>query len=116
MSCPMSAQASTVSYYLDQNNAGLPAENYVQVTITENGCDIDFTVEVLTDAFPGQGSNFGMDKFYFNFDSVSVSENNIVINNPTSWDINENKNAGGGFGKYDFELKGAGNRDEGLSA
>jgi len=103
------AQAATVSYYLDQNNAGLSTDNYVQVTISDGARgNIDFQVDILAAVFPDPGSNFGMDKFYFNFDSVAVSENNIVDINMQSWNVNENKNAGGGFGKYDFELKGTG--------
>ena len=53
-SCGMPAQAATVSYYLDQSNAGLPVDTYAQVTISENSDNIDFVVEVLSDGFPAE--------------------------------------------------------------
>ena len=104
------AHAQTVSYYLDQNNAGLPDANYLKVTISD-GSDsaIDFMVEVLSGAFPSEGSNFGMQEFYFNFDdSLPVTAANISMTDPAGWSVNTDKNAGGGFGKFDFELKGTG--------
>ena len=105
------AQAQTVSYYLDQNNSGLPDNNWAQVTISD-GSDgaIDFLVEVLSAAFPVEGDNFGMQEFYFNFDDgLSVAPANISLIDPASWSVKTDKNAGGGFGKFDFELKGTGN-------
>jgi hypothetical protein len=113
-----SAQASltSVSFFLDQNNAGLPDLNYATVTISEVGTDVpgefDFNFEVLIDPlkFPNPGSNFGMDKFFFNYvDGLSIDQSNIVNINPSSWNIKEDKNAGGGFGKFEFELIGTGN-------
>jgi len=104
--------AATVSYFLDQNNAGLPGGNYLQVTISDSQSipgGIDFEVEVLTSAFPSLGSNFGMDKFFFNFDSIfDVDMANIEFITPDDWTIKEDKR-GGPFGGFDFRLTGGGN-------
>ena len=104
------ANAASVSYYLDQSNDLANDVNYVQVTISDGVAgNIDFTVEVLTDAFPTPLSNFGMQAFFFNYDqALNVDMANIVDVDPASWDIREDKNAGGGFGKFHFEAKGTG--------
>lgn len=112
------AQAASVSYYLDQSNDLPDGTNYLQVTIADGvGGDIDFSVQVLTGAFPAPLSNFGMQSFYFNYNmSLTVDETSIVNIDPSSWDINEDRNAGGGFGKFDFQAKGDGsNRTETLT-
>jgi hypothetical protein len=77
--------------------------------------DIEFTVQVLTDAFT-PGPNFGLQKFYFNAaDGLGVTAGNIVAIDP-AWSVVTGQNAGGGFGKYSFGLVGAGdNRTEKLS-
>ena len=102
-----------IAFYLDQNNAGLPDNNYAKVTISDSTAitgDIDFLVEVLTGAFPVQGSNFGMQEFYFNYDdNFDVTESNIINLDPGTWSIEEDRNAGGGFGKFGFLMKGSGN-------
>ena len=102
------AQAAMVSYYLDLNNRGLPDNNYLQVTISENGDDIDFLVEVLGDAFPHQGRNFGMDRFYFNFENEDfrLRRSNIVNRDPF-WGVRRYRRADG-FGRYQIMMKGWG--------
>ena len=108
----ISAQAATVAYYLDQSNALPDGVNYLKVTISDSSTnlgDIDLRVDVLTSNFPTPGSNFGMQAFSFNFDnSLSVSSSNITNIDPTSWQVSENQNAGGGFGKFEFQLDGTG--------
>ncbi len=107
-----SASAAMVSYFLDQNNAGLPDGNYLKVTISDSQSitdAIDFRVEVLTGAFPSESSNFGMDKFFFNFNcGVDVDMNNIEFITPDDWKVKENKRAAV-FGRFDFRLTGGGN-------
>lgn len=105
-------QATSVSYFLDKNNAGLTTDSYLKVTISENVSGIDFRVEILGAAFAplNPGDNFGMDKFYFNFDDslISLTANNITNLSPESWKVKLDKNAGGGFGKFEFETSGNG--------
>jgi len=112
-----SAKADTISYYLDQSNALPDGINYAQVTISDGtGGDIDFLVDVITSAFTPD-TNFGMQSFSFNYDNpTAVSSSNIMNIDPSSWTISQETNAGGGFGKFDFELAGTGTaRTETLS-
>ncbi len=107
------AQASSISYYLDQSNALPNGVNYAQVTISDSTTtpgNIDFNVQVNTSAFSvSSGANFGMQDFSFNYDnSLPVTSGNILNIDPSSWTISQDANAGGGFGKFDFQLSGTG--------
>ncbi len=118
-----SAQAASISYNLNQSNAMPDGVDYLTVTISDSTTtigDIDFEVVVNTANFPGvpvTDGNFGMDNFYFNYDnSLAVTSANIIDMDPTSWSIATDKNAGGGFGFFEFDLKGTGaSRTETLS-
>lgn len=107
----MPVSAATVSYFLNLSNALPDGTNYLKVTISDSTTslgDIDFRVDVIGDSFPAAGGNFGMDKFLFNYDAgLSVTACNITDIN-AGWRINSDKNAGGGFDRYAFELKGSG--------
>lgn len=114
------AHTATISYYLDQSNALLDGVNYAQITISDSTTtigDIDFSFEVIASAFTVSGSNFGMQNFSFNYDpSLSVDASNIINLSPSTWKVSEGANAGGGFGKFGFQLSGKGNsRTETLS-
>lgn len=109
----LNAAAASISYYLDQSNALPNGANYLQVTISDGMAgDINFEVDVLAAAFnvtDPVASNFGMQSFAFNFDnSLNVTASNITHIDPSSWSISENQNAGGGFGKFEFQLSGTG--------
>lgn len=108
-------QAASVSYYLDQSNDLPDGINYAQVTISDSTTtvgDIDFSVAVLSSAFTVTDpvtQNFGMQNFSFNYNnSLAVSTGNIVNIDPSTWTISQDANAGGGFGKFDFQLSGLG--------
>jgi len=107
-----SAAAASVSYVLDQSNALPDGVEYLQVTISDSDVvegDIDFMVELISDALPMPGDNFGMQSFYLNVEAgVFVSAANISIDSG-GWSVNDDRNAGGAFGKYDVALKGKGN-------
>lgn len=109
--CSNPVLASSVSYYLDQNNINLPTANYLKVTISDSDDitgNIDFEVEVLKSAFPTPLlSNFGMDNFYFNYEGGSFS-GSIDNLDPNDWDILFNANAGGVFGTFEIHAKGDG--------
>jgi len=107
--------ATSVSYFLDKTNVSVLPDgvNYLQVTISDGVSGlIDFQVDVLTDAFtPVSSGNFGMDMFFFNYDEAklgTVAATSITNVNPDTWNIVEQKNSGGGFGFFQFELKGNG--------
>ena len=111
--------AALISYSLDLSNDLPDGDSYVQVTISDSETvagDIDFEVEVIAEAFPEAGSNFGIQSFYFNADDgISISSDNILLES-SGWSIRTDANAGGGFGKFDFSLSGRGNsRTEVLS-
>ncbi|MGD8933443.1 MAG: VPLPA-CTERM sorting domain-containing protein [Gammaproteobacteria bacterium] len=97
---------------MDLSNDLPDGVNYAQVTISDSISvtgDIDFTVEVLSSAFTVTGDNFGMQDFSFNYEpGLSIEAANIIVNDPVSWSVSSGKNAGGGFGKYDFQLSGNG--------
>ena len=104
--------ASTISYFIDQSNALPDGEHYAQVTISDSTTsigDIDFSVALLSSAFDVSGTNFGMQTFSFNYDSaLHVTEDNITDISVAGWSVEDNRNAGGGFGKFDFQLSGNG--------
>jgi len=100
------ASAASTSYFLDKSNGSLDGTNVAKVTVEDGPFgDVLFTVEVLTAAFT-PGSNFGMQKFYFN-DDFGIAASNIKDLN-VAWSTNSGKNAGGGFGKYNWSLEGNG--------
>ncbi len=107
-----SVQAASVAYFLDQSNDMPNGVNYLKVTVSDslaNLGDIDFRVDVLTANFPSPGSNFGMQAFSFNYDtSFNVTPTNIVNIDPSTWTISQDANAGGGFGRFEFQLSGTG--------
>lgn len=106
-------QAASVSYYLDQSNDLPDGINYAQVTISDGvSGDIDFSVEVIKSAFSvSPGANFGMQAFAFNYDTAldpNIGSGNIVNIDPSTWGITQDQNAGGGFGRFEFQLSGTG--------
>lgn len=107
-----SASAASVSYTLDQSNSLPDGVDYVQVTIADSDTvegDIEFLVELISEALPMPGDNFGIQSFYLNVDeSIDISAGTISIDT-SGWRVNNDRNAGGAFGKYDVALKGTGN-------
>jgi len=106
------ANAASTSYFLNQSNDLANGTNYATVTISDSTDfvgDIEFKVEVDESQFPTPFSNFGMDAFFFNHDnSISIDELCLTDFDPTDWEVKYNKNAGGGFGKFDILAKGDG--------
>lgn len=105
-----SAQAASVSYFLNQSNvAGLPdGENYIQVTIADGaGGAIDFSVEPLQALLDRARPNFDIRAFAFNVaDDISLKAANIT-------GLPDNFHAHGttrmdGFGRFDMSLLGTG--------
>lgn len=110
--CSMQVSAATDSYFLNLSNDLPDGVNYAKVSISDSTTtvgDIDFMVEVISSAFSVSGTNFGMQTFSFNYDTnLTVSNTNIVNLDPSSWGISQDVNAGGGFGKFEFQLAGTG--------
>jgi len=102
--------AASISYYLDQSNDLPNGINYAQVTISDGiGGNIDFSVDVIESAFSvSPSANFGMQTFSFNYDkALTINSSNIQDIVP-SWAISQDANAGGSFGKFEFQLSGTG--------
>ena len=100
----LTAQAASVSYFLDQSNALPDGTNYLQVTLTETGSGIDFLVQTLDPLNSIAGKNFGIDKFGFNFTSNTNYE---ITGLPDYWRIRKDKQMSE-FGRYDILLQGRG--------
>ena len=107
----LSANAASVTYLIDQSNDLADGVAYATVTLTESfihAGDIEVTVSLNESAFPTPLSNFGLQTFSFNYDVGNLSKGNIKDLQPSDWDLVSNRNAGGGFGKFDLMFKGDG--------
>ena len=99
------ANASSVSYYLDQSNVLANGAVYLKVTISDSmvkAGDIDFKVET-TSAFTA-GTNFGIQSFGFN-PSVAIASTNIYNLN-SKWKVGSGNL--GGFGSFAVAEDGTG--------
>jgi hypothetical protein len=110
-----SAQAASVSYFLDQSNINISPNplpdgiNYLKVTISDGTLgNIDFKVETLAPLTSIATSGFGIDQFGFNTGKTLTSGNFVL---PTNW---TNIGAGNmdGFGQFGYRVdaNGAANR------
>ncbi|MHB1530084.1 MAG: PEP-CTERM sorting domain-containing protein [Acidiferrobacteraceae bacterium] len=99
-----SAHAASVSYFLNENNAGLPANHYGVVTLSDlTGGGVRFTVtpENLT-----PDSNFGIQNFGFN-SSLPLSNSNYTL--PSRWSfVAHGQNTMAGYGSFDDIINGKG--------
>ncbi|MHB8415731.1 MAG: PEP-CTERM sorting domain-containing protein [Acidiferrobacteraceae bacterium] len=106
-----SAHAASVSYFLNENNAGLPANNYGVVTLSDlTGGGVQFTVtpENLT-----SGSNYGIQNFGFNSDITLKNSNYMGL--PSGWSFGKSGNLDG-FGSFNDVTNGTGtNRQDPLT-
>ncbi len=107
------ANAASISFFIDQSNDLSDGIDYAQVTISDGlAGDIDFSVAVIASAFSvSPGANFGIQTFSFNYDTaamLSIGSANVTDINPSTWNVSQNANAGGGFGKFEFEIAGTG--------
>lgn len=109
LACAGTAQAASVSYYLDQSDRLTDGINYLQVTISD-GLDgaINFTVDALQPLLDtyGQNSGFGIVKFAFNaVPGIPLSSSNVNLSSlPYGWNAGEQLPMDG-FGNYDIRLR-----------
>jgi hypothetical protein len=110
-----SANAASISYYLNQSNdpeGWLPdgTQNYLKVTLSDDGADIDVTVELLGPLTSIADSNFGIDGFLFN--STNVLSATDIVGEPTGWTVDTDYApgpphlTGDGFGRFEIRLSG----------
>jgi hypothetical protein len=110
----MEAQASAITYVLDQsNNSSRPdGVPYLTVKIEDGltfgsdvGGAVKFTVDVINTAFPG--STVAIKEFGFNLTSGTLASSNIpTAGLPSNWtkNISLNNNPFDGFGKFDVSI------------
>ena len=103
------AEATTVTYYLDQSNADTvypDGTNYARVDISDPGSDIVFDVSVIPGAFTA-GTNFGFQTFGFNLapGAPTLLATNFLL--PTGWGASAGTQQDG-FGNFDWVLSGTG--------
>ncbi len=114
------AEASSVTYYLNQSNSSLfpDGTNYATVKIEDVGSDIQFTVTPISGAF-SPGTNFGIQEFGFNLTSNSpptLLSGNFSL--PLSYASFWKESAAGqmdGFGNFAWVLSTPASQGGGLS-
>lgn len=100
------AQAASISYYLDQSNSESTwpdGVNYLQVTIFDSILhpgDIEFLVTPLSTLTSTAGPNFGIQKFGFNTTGAASGLVAANIIQPVGWMASQNV-AFDGFGEYE---------------
>lgn len=104
-----SAQAASLSFYLDQSNVLADGSNYLRVDVAD-GADgaIDFTVQVLGPLTGIAASNFGIQSFAFNVAPGGDAEAMDISGLPTGWRAVNGRRMDG-FGRFDIKLRGKGN-------
>lgn len=116
------SHAASVSYGLNENNIGSLGNtiDYATVTISDGAVagDIDFVVE-LNNAFFDEGTNFGMQSFYFN-SLLNVGPLNLVAQSNPNWgfltDFGPRSNDGfnvSEFGRFNIAYRGTGGQRQG---
>jgi hypothetical protein len=98
------ANAASMSYFLDQSNALPDGTHYLQVTLSEIENGVDFWVETLTPLDKLGDGHFGIQQFGFSFTSNTEYE---IEGLPRGWRDQSNKQMSE-FGRYDIRLKGTG--------
>jgi hypothetical protein len=104
-----SAQAATITYYLNQTNTLIPPDgnNYLSVTISSGvdcgGCaGVRFDVTILGDMPISSGGSYGIDAFTFNYIPANPADATIT-GLPAGWGAGfaPPPNQGDGFGTFD---------------
>lgn len=102
------SQARATTWDLTTSNVGLGVTGtFATVNISVSGTTATFTIDA-NQALPGTGTNFGIDKFFFNTTLSTITAAEISL--PTGWSVTVNpNNSASGFGSFDFENSGTGN-------
>jgi hypothetical protein len=106
-----SANAASISYFLNQSNALADGPNYLKVTVADDGLaapnTIYFTVEILDPLLSLAGTNFGIQRFAFN-STIDVMEVAYKIGNlPSGWEVRVGDTVSG-FGVFELIPTGSG--------
>jgi hypothetical protein len=99
------AEAGATTWNLNDSNVDLGITgNFASVGINVTGHTATFTVDA-NQALLGTGSNFGIDKFFFNTALSSITAADFAVQ--SGWRVITGANAST-FGSFDFEYKGTG--------
>ena len=101
--------AASISYYIDQSNALDDGINYLQVTISDAGDDILFSIETLEPLSDIAGDNYGIQSFSFNFGDSGATLDNIE--GPDGWRVSGDRNHSE-YGRFEAHLAGTGSTRE----
>jgi hypothetical protein len=105
------ANANSISYYLDQTNTTIlpDGNNYLMVTLADDGDDILVTVTLLSPFDSIKDDNFGIQSFSFN-STNELSEDNIIGLPSESWeaDFAPPPQVADGFGQFGVEVADTG--------
>lgn len=113
--------ADAVTSYLDESNLdSLLPNNYLEVTVSVNAEEhtATFVVSVNTDLLTSDGKNFGIDKFYFDYDKESLSltsDNTKIIDITSDFQVNMQSKNVSEFGIFSVEIKKGGGGVETLT-
>lgn len=99
-----SAQAASVSFFLDQSNKLPDGVDYLSVMLTESEGGVDVLVKTLDPLNSIANDHFGIQKFGFGLSNGVFEE---IENLPDGWRVKYNKRMDG-FGRFDFRLQGRG--------
>jgi hypothetical protein len=105
------AEATSVTYYLDQSNVlsdgvnRLTVEIYADQDLCAAGA-ICFKVDPISGAFT-PGTNFGIQRFGFNISSSDPPTTTPVVHPPTGWSVDTDPNISE-FGVFDLAVTGNG--------
>ena len=104
------ANASTVTYMLDQSNTLPDGVDYVRVILSDDVEDqLDVWVEIQSSLSDIAGRNYGIQTFAFDFaDDMeeSLTSNDFIL--PDGWSMKTDKGMSEA-GKFDIRLSGKGN-------
>ena len=99
------AEAKATTWSLSDSNVDLGITgNFASVSINVTGNTATFIVDA-NQALLGTGSNFGIDKFFFNTNLTSITAADFAA--IPNWSVINGSNASS-FGMFDFEYKGTG--------
>ena len=99
-----SAHAASIAFFLDQSNVLPDGNNYLQITIDDEGLAgaINFKVQAIAPLTGFSGYNFGIQQFGFN--SLALGVDNIS-GLPDNWKLKHDKKMNE-FGKFENILVG----------
>ena len=117
LACPdfAGANVTTGSWIMDESNVFSDGINYGQVDITADDSSgvVSFVVSAA-DVYDELLDNFRIQEFGFNY-TVASGPDSWTWALPSGWSYDEDKNMGGGFGKFMLRLSGPGTKQDTLT-